>query len=77
MWRVPVGMWTKSAPGTALDHKVVEGLDAVVFAFPEPALVRAAAKVGVPVRVATGRPLGHSLARHPEGVAQPQENTCP
>ncbi|MGB1055397.1 MAG: glycosyltransferase [Flavobacteriales bacterium] len=37
------------------DHKVVEGLDAVVFAFPEPALVCAAAKAGVPVRVATGR----------------------
>ena len=36
-------------------HKVVEGLDAVVFAFPEPALVRAAARAGVPVRVATGR----------------------
>ena len=35
--------------------EVVEGLDAVVFAFPEPVLVRAAAEAGVPVRVATGR----------------------
>ena len=36
-------------------QSVIEGLDAVVFAFPEPVLVHAAAKAGVPVRVATGR----------------------
>ena len=35
-------------------HEVVEGLDVVVFAFPEPALVKAASKAEVPVRVATG-----------------------
>jgi len=32
-----------------------EGLDAVVFAFPEPKLMSAAARAGVPIRVATGR----------------------
>ena len=37
------------------DHDVMEGLDAVVFGFPEPRLLRAAGQTGVPYRVATGR----------------------
>lgn len=36
---------------------VLHGLDAVVFGFPEPDLMKAASKAGVPYRVATGRRL--------------------
>jgi ADP-heptose:LPS heptosyltransferase/glycosyltransferase involved in cell wall biosynthesis len=36
-------------------ENVMSGLDAVVFAYPEPELLRASAIAGVPVRVATGR----------------------
>ena len=43
-----VRLWTGA-------EEVMHGLDAVVFAFPEPELLRAAAREGVPVRVATGR----------------------
>ncbi|MDA0728978.1 MAG: glycosyltransferase [Bacteroidetes bacterium] len=37
---------------------VLQGLDAVVFAFPEPKLMREAARLGVPVRVGTARRWG-------------------
>jgi len=43
-----VRLWTGS-------ENVMHGLDAVVFAFPEPELLRAAAHERVPLRVATGR----------------------
>lgn len=45
-----VRVWTGEHP-----DDVMKGLDAVVFGFPEPELLRAAAQSKIPVRVATGR----------------------
>ncbi len=48
-----VQTWSPENDETSLSW--LRNLDAVVFAFPEPSLMAAAAKCGVPVRVATGR----------------------
>ena len=48
-----VQTWSPEDEGNALSW--LQNLDAVVFAFPEPTLMAAAAKCDVPVRVATGR----------------------
>ncbi|MEY3010753.1 MAG: hypothetical protein RLZZ314_1395 [Bacteroidota bacterium] len=49
-----VRVWDPQAGNPAL----FEGLDAVVFAFPEPMLMREAASMGIPVRVGTARRWG-------------------
>jgi len=50
-----VRVWEGDGPSSEATTALFEGLDAVVFAFPEPALMRAAALAQVRWRVGTGR----------------------
>ena len=48
-------VWRPEEMSEAQEAKMFQGMDAVVFAFPEPRLLRAAAMARVPIRIATGR----------------------
>lgn len=48
-------IWDDSKMGSAEEEALFDGVDAVVFAFPEPRLLAASARAGVACRVATGR----------------------
>ncbi|MGB1100373.1 MAG: glycosyltransferase family 9 protein, partial [Flavobacteriales bacterium] len=50
-----IRVWEEANMDAKAEEALFAGLDAVVFAFPEPRLLAAAARAGVQVRVATGR----------------------
>ena len=61
-----IRIWDAGEMGPTEEEALFEDVDAVVFAFPEPRLLAAAARAGVDVRVATGRRWGtlRSANRH-------------
>lgn len=50
-----IRVWEEASMDAEAEEALFAGVDAVVFAFPEPRLLAAAARAGVQVRVATGR----------------------
>ena len=50
-----IRVWEEAKMEPEVEETLFKGVDAVVFAFPEPRLLAAAARAGVQVRVATGR----------------------